>query len=1139
MCVLCFSGVAAADGSRKHTAIGTYYRTCHQYMFPHGSYLVPNPVHYHIVRHSHTPSRLRPVLVNININKPRSSHANQQERHPQPRWSSPRINISLDNAHQFSLSLNTVQDFITPFATLMNMWQQVDRRSTENLEQQQNIESTQTILLPNSADSRATNVNRVTNGETYEKKILVKQHELVMEDIDMSCEILQGDDSFSDIEVLECSDVGSDECPLSEEVLRFARRIEAPSFDLSSPRAVKESIRIWEEHCNMAEQTNTVIEECLGSEQDDNERDNAKNELHNEPDDGDNDKDNKNNEPDSNKILTDTHANNETEFVDNNQMNANENDQLTDNSQPDMHANHETELVDNNVLNDDQLTDEVIYNNTAELMDDINEDLIDRTVADVSNIDNQITNEQCTVSLQLSIDIECTNETSPNVNDETTATNSNNGNDNNELMIDVLFDERELNNNDDPDDDIIDDDVYDDMYDDFEDVYEALAIDEYVPDTEDEEFELFDGEMDGNDTNNNNPHSNLTDNIVSTVTRNYYKLEFLSDTSPTKDMNSDTGNDSNRPHNENVLNEMIETQRQEQNIVKQTTEQNIDKTVDKSGDHMDELIEYVVNSVVNSDTDVTPESDDENNTTDVLYKTATSHIEENETKNSGQGESTMTVLKNITDLSTEYVSVVSESVDIPKQQLHEQFESVTKLLAREIYHYIMQVCVETIANLEFPAIHCYHDSRQLFDSLLAIYDQFVECFHTEQERNILRQAVYNSVMKHLDRQFVLVPSKKTDDIYAQVAQNKIDTLEKYVTCVVYVLFDVIEHPELQCTHSAQNFMRYQDNVQCHSTPEHDMYYTLSEASEEFTKPDERKKEKQNDDGITTFLTQQSDVTGSTKYWIKINEKPSCSYARRRHSIASGAHALPDSPETIRRQSAPARVVVDYGKSLSPILEEPRKSLYVDMEHASDDDDDLSTVYSMSSQHSDCSSDNIEKNTATAEGDQAFKEYFLEKERAERRLDNIMQKLNKALDIMTEPNYRKRDEFDIEEYERNVKRSFKKLDKLIDGQERQEKFDEARASTYVNDESADSTIILKNNITFLRKDNVKTDYAKARVVNRVTITRKDDTAKAGKNEREDIDDSDVSSNSYISNKTFTLGSEEEDEGDWMGYESAKF
>lgn len=157
-----------------------------------------------------------------------------------------------------------------------------------------------------------------------------------------------------------------------------------------------------------------------------------------------------------------------------------------------------------------------------------------------------------------------------------------------------------------------------------------------------------------------------------------------------------------------------------------------------------------------------------------------------------------------------------------------------KKIARKIYNYIMRTCVETLEALEFPDIGCVHDAEELFDDLISIFDKYMDYFKTDQDILQLKKCVFFSVSKNLEKFFLIIPLKKGNKIDKLIEKRKFDTLKKFIIRLIFLLFDKINNPEYQCTHydliSSKSLEFLNINENLHSTPEKHLFYSLSGSS---------------------------------------------------------------------------------------------------------------------------------------------------------------------------------------------------------------------------------------------------------------------------------------------------------------------
>lgn len=452
----------------------------------------------------------------------------------------------------------------------------------------------------------------------------------------------------------------------------------------------------------------------------------------------------------------------------------------------------------------------------------------------------------------------------------------------------------------------------------------------------------------------------------------------------------------------------------------------------------------------------------------------------------GQDEND-SVLISILDISKEY----NQNNDEHNAKLMENYvwpfeECVmaVKKMSKKIYCYIMRNCVETMEGLEFPDIGCVHDAEELFDNLIQIFDKYMGYFKTDEDILHLKRFVFLSVSKNLEKFFLIIPLKEGNQIDKEIEKKKFDTLNKFITRLIFILFDKINNPEYQCTHyeliSSKSFEFMNINENLHSTPEKlSVFYSLSGSSidkdsdaemepipesspnvvSSFTVPKKMSSPiRENTEPVTTFLAQKSDKTGSVKYWFMINDKVT---SPSRRASAMLPQCKPEIVEKQRRSSAPPTL----SSPLSPIPEEPRRNLSMEfLQMELEDSFKLMHV-----------SDIQTHDTET------------EEEMAEFKTDHIIKFCQSSDDAF---------------YKRKGRK-----------------------------------ILFQNEITFIPKQNVATNYDEAKTVTEITFLPYDRNV------------NDLTSSTYVSGEDLTLSSYasgqdlnmelEREYEDWMGYEEAKF
>ncbi|RZC40889.1 hu-li tai shao [Asbolus verrucosus] len=181
--------------------IGTqpYYRTSNYAGLPKGSYCIPNPQHFHVVRQSHIAQPLRPFLVKI-APQSRAAHYifNRFNVNCDRRTETVTLNVGNIRTVSLGMSLQTVNDFIRPFAKALNMLEVPDVNHQES--QTSYIATNDAIVnskdytpLLEGYEENKTSA-QVRDDSEFEKKILQKLHENLVADLTRT-------DSESDLEL--------------------------------------------------------------------------------------------------------------------------------------------------------------------------------------------------------------------------------------------------------------------------------------------------------------------------------------------------------------------------------------------------------------------------------------------------------------------------------------------------------------------------------------------------------------------------------------------------------------------------------------------------------------------------------------------------------------------------------------------------------------------------------------------------------------------------------------------------------------------------------------------------------------------------------------------------------------------------
>lgn len=200
------------------------YRSNSHAGLPKGSYMVPNPIHFHIARHLQLNRMMRPQIISLAFPSHTTNYLyNNQRRHfniptTTTRQSSSIITLNLANSRTVALdiSMDTIVKFISPFVSALNSirlpgFVSQASQTAFNTEETHTVEHT-----PLSIDSYAPNFSRKLETTSYEEEILNKLHnDLVVdlsgnESLESECvenEGLAGDLTPNTTKILQkCSD---------------------------------------------------------------------------------------------------------------------------------------------------------------------------------------------------------------------------------------------------------------------------------------------------------------------------------------------------------------------------------------------------------------------------------------------------------------------------------------------------------------------------------------------------------------------------------------------------------------------------------------------------------------------------------------------------------------------------------------------------------------------------------------------------------------------------------------------------------------------------------------------------------------------------------------------------------------------
>lgn len=198
-----------------------YYRTNNFAGLPKGSYCIPNPQHFHIVRKNQIAKPQRPILVKVAPHL-RAAHYvfNRFNVNCDKNTQTVTINIGNYRAVSLSMSLQTVDDFIRPFANALNILNTTDR--THRGAQTSYVVQENTDVVQENTDytplvqSYVKENDKVPNDSNFEQQILQKLHENLVSD-------LTEDDSKSELDEIPSLnlDQGESETESPQAIIEF------------------------------------------------------------------------------------------------------------------------------------------------------------------------------------------------------------------------------------------------------------------------------------------------------------------------------------------------------------------------------------------------------------------------------------------------------------------------------------------------------------------------------------------------------------------------------------------------------------------------------------------------------------------------------------------------------------------------------------------------------------------------------------------------------------------------------------------------------------------------------------------------------------------------------------------------------
>lgn len=212
--------IVQAIARRKFLSSSTpAYRTNTFSGLPKGSYTAPNPVHFHIAHYTQAAQSYQPIIVKVPSLKGHFAKASgmYQSKHQ------PQVTINIANTHSISLnlSLKTIQEFIYPFAQALHLLKGPEASKscqTSHLPQQSYRKSNE-LFTPLLQRTSTVSVNTTYQKEeknltrqiaSVERKILERLHDDIMSitlddtDNDVSEELSQSDENL-------CSNSSRDE----------------------------------------------------------------------------------------------------------------------------------------------------------------------------------------------------------------------------------------------------------------------------------------------------------------------------------------------------------------------------------------------------------------------------------------------------------------------------------------------------------------------------------------------------------------------------------------------------------------------------------------------------------------------------------------------------------------------------------------------------------------------------------------------------------------------------------------------------------------------------------------------------------------------------------------------------------------
>lgn len=180
----------------------TVYRSSNYAGLPKGSYLIPNPIHFHIARHMQLNRMMRPQIISFPFStNPTNYLYNNQRRYfniptTTTRQSSSLIKINLADLQTISLNIDTVMKFICPFVNGLNLIQTpfFNNQASQTAFVNDDGNYTPLSIDSNNKDSFNCNIEETA----FEQEILTKLHDNLVFDLSGDNNSLESDQTCNE-----------------------------------------------------------------------------------------------------------------------------------------------------------------------------------------------------------------------------------------------------------------------------------------------------------------------------------------------------------------------------------------------------------------------------------------------------------------------------------------------------------------------------------------------------------------------------------------------------------------------------------------------------------------------------------------------------------------------------------------------------------------------------------------------------------------------------------------------------------------------------------------------------------------------------------------------------------------------------